>query len=60
MEITGQVCVEINTEVSTGTLDGLTPEAVDGGISAWVIPSDRLQGLIPSIMDHMVLPPAGF
>lgn len=39
---------------------GLSPVTVDGGIPAWVLPTDSLKGLVPKVMDHSALPPLGF
>ncbi|MGQ3094535.1 MAG: RHS repeat domain-containing protein [Roseateles sp.] len=50
----------IRTDVPNSIFKGLSPAAVDRGIPAWVIPTDRLQGLVPSVMNHSPLPPVRF
>lgn len=50
----------VHTQVPNSIFKGLSPATVDGGISAWVLPSDRLKGLVPNVMDQSVLPPGGF
>ncbi|OYU53316.1 MAG: hypothetical protein CFE27_00085 [Alphaproteobacteria bacterium PA1] len=50
----------IRTDVPNSIFRGLSPAAVDRGIPAWVIPTDRLPGLVPHVMDHSPLPPARF
>jgi RHS repeat-associated protein len=50
----------VRTQVPNSFLKGLSPVTVDGGIPAWVLPTDRLKGLVPNVMDHSVLPPLGF
>ena len=50
----------IQTQVPNGLLKGLSPATVDGGIPAWVLPTDRLKNLVPNVVDHMSLPPPGF
>jgi RHS repeat-associated protein len=37
----------VRTQVPNSTFLGLTPVIVDRGITAWVIPNDRLPGLVP-------------
>jgi RHS repeat-associated protein len=46
----------IKTNVSKSIFKGLTPATVDRGIPAWVIPNQRLQGLVPKILDQMPIP----
>ncbi|WP_323123602.1 RHS repeat-associated core domain-containing protein [Burkholderia alba] len=47
----------IRTEVPYDTFKGLMPATVDRGIPAWVLPSERLQGLTPKIINYSPLPP---
>jgi len=49
----------VRTDVRGSVLNGLTPASVDRGIPAWVVPSERLPGLVPRVMNHSPLPPAG-
>lgn len=49
----------IRTDVPNSIFKGLSPATVDRGIPAWVIPTDRLPGLVPRVMDHSPLPPVG-
>lgn len=46
----------IRTDVPNSIFRGLTPVSVDRGIPAWVIPNDRLPGLIPKYLDSMPIP----
>ena len=50
----------IRTDVPNGIFRSLSPAVVDRGIPAWVIPTDRLPGLVPRVMDHSPLPPMRF
>ena len=50
----------IRTDVPNSIFKGLSPATVDRGIPAWVIPTDRLPELVPSVMNHSPLPPVGF
>ena len=50
----------VRTQVPNSFLNGLSPVKVDGGIPAWVLPTDRLKGLVPNVMNHSALPPFGF
>lgn len=50
----------IRTDVPNSIFKGLSKEVVDRGIPAWVIPTERLPGLVPRVMDHSPLPPVGF
>jgi len=46
----------IETRVPDSIFRGLTPATVDRGIPAWVIPTDRLPGLTPRVLDSMPIP----
>lgn len=46
----------VSTEVSMSIFKGLLPASVDGGITAWVIPGMRLEGLTPKIFNFSPLP----
>jgi len=46
----------IRTQVPNNILNGTPPTFVDGGIPAWVIPDQKLEGLIPEIMTWMAVP----
>uniref|UniRef100_UPI0014856212 hypothetical protein n=1 Tax=Chitinivorax sp. B TaxID=2502235 RepID=UPI0014856212 len=46
----------IETRVPDSIFNGLSPAMVDRGIPAWVIPTERLQGLTPTILDSMPIP----
>lgn len=46
----------VQTQVPKSIFEGLSPVTVDGGIPAWVIPNERLQGLIPEILDYIQIP----
>jgi hypothetical protein len=48
----------IKTEVPNSIFQGLSPVTVDRGIPTWVIPNDRLPGLVPQVIDHFPLLPA--
>ncbi|HRH78681.1 MAG TPA: hypothetical protein PK129_15145, partial [Cellvibrionaceae bacterium] len=48
------------TDVSKDIFKNLTSVNVDRGIPAWVIPNDRLPGLVPQILDHSPIPPVRF
>lgn len=50
----------VRTQVPNSVFKGLSPATVDGGIPAWVLPTDRLKGLTPTVVDNSVLPPLGF
>ena len=50
----------IRTDVPNSIFKGLSPATVYRGIPAWVIPTDRLPGLAPSVMNRSPLPPVGF
>ncbi|MBB5767285.1 RHS repeat domain-containing protein [Xanthomonas euroxanthea] len=50
----------VSTKVPTSIFKGLSPVTVDRGIPAWVIPTERLPGLVPRIMNNSPLPPTGF
>lgn len=50
----------IKTEVPNTTFNGLTPATVDRGIPAWVIPNNRLPGLMPLVEPTMPIPPRKF
>ena len=50
----------IRKDVPNSIFKGLSPATVDRGIPAWVIPMDRLPGLVPNVMNHSPLPPMGF
>ncbi len=45
----------IKTDVPKTIFEGLTPAIVDRGISAWVIPDERLEKLVPTVLDYMPL-----
>jgi hypothetical protein len=47
----------IETRVPKRLLDDLIRVEVDGGIPAWVIPDERLPGLVPRVLDTMPIPP---
>ena len=46
----------IKTRTSNNIFDGVSPALVDRGIPAWVIPDQRLEGLIPEVMNWMAVP----
>ena len=47
----------IQTRVPNSILEGLIPASVDvGGIPAWVVPNDRLRGLVPHVLPTMPIP----
>jgi hypothetical protein len=46
----------IRTKVPNGIFKGLVPAEVDRGIRAWVIPTDRLPGLVPRVLNYSPLP----
>ena len=46
----------IRTQVPNNILNGISPTFVDGGIPAWVIHDQRLEGLIPEIVTWMAVP----
>ena len=47
----------VQTQVPKRIFEGLTTAKVDrGGIPAWVIPDDRLPGLVPRVLDSMPIP----
>ncbi|WP_302329488.1 DUF637 domain-containing protein, partial [Pseudomonas triclosanedens] len=50
----------IKTDVPNSIFKGLSPTTVDRGIPAWVIPTDRLPGLVPQVMNYSPLPPRKF
>jgi RHS repeat-associated protein len=46
----------VRTTVPNKIFEGLTSAPVDRGIQAWVIPSNRLPGLAPQVLDTMPIP----
>lgn len=46
----------IETRVPKNIFTGLSPARVDRGIPAWVIPSERLPGLVPTPLNSMPIP----
>ena len=42
----------VRTEVPNSIFKCLSPATVDDGLPAWVLPSDRLKGLIPNVMGN--------
>jgi hypothetical protein len=50
----------ITTEVPNSSFQGLSPATVDRGIPAWVIPNNRLPGLVPLVQPSMPIPPPKF
>jgi hypothetical protein len=48
----------VQTRVPNSIFEGLSPATVDRGIPAWVIPSERLPGLTPNVMNYMPIPGA--
>jgi hypothetical protein len=50
----------VKTETPDSIFDGLESVMVDRGITAWVIPDDRLSGLTPEIINYMPIPERRF
>lgn len=48
-----------STRTSKSILDGLSSATVDRGIPAWVVPEERLEGLVPEILNWMPIPKQG-
>jgi hypothetical protein len=48
----------VQTRVPNSIFEGLSLATVDRGIPAWVIPSERLPGLTPNVMNYMLIPGA--
>jgi RHS repeat-associated protein len=46
----------VKTQVPNNILNGISPTFVDGGIPAWVIHDQSLEGLIPEIVTWMAVP----
>jgi RHS repeat-associated protein len=46
----------IQTSVPNSIFSGLQPAIVDRGIPTWVIPNDRLPGLVPQVLNTMPIP----
>ena len=46
----------VKTQVPNNILSGIPPTFVDGGIPAWVIHDQSLEGLIPEIVSWMAVP----
>jgi RHS repeat-associated protein len=46
----------IKTQAPNSIFNGLHPATVDSGIHAWVIPNNKLSGLIPNVLKTMPIP----
>jgi RHS repeat-associated protein len=46
----------VQTVVPNSTLNGLLPATVDRGITAWVIPNNRLPGMTPNVLNQSPIP----
>ncbi len=46
----------VKTQATSNILEGIQGATVDGGIPAWVIPDQKLEGLVPEIMNWMGVP----